>query len=391
MSGIDYSSLFGNTTGLAGMLGDYSSIRIGSYGKLMKSYYASELGSVSNKASSTGSNNTLDKILNERKNPTVSKEAKEANSKLNTSVNNLKDSLGALQNADTFKDTENGTDARTKVENALKSYVNAYNDSIAAGKKSTDLNKTSNVAGAIEATKANKDDLSAIGISVNNDGTMSLDTKKLKDVDLDTVKSTFDGNAALSYGSEVASRLNRISTTTAQVTTTDANKSTVETVSNSKSLTESIAKLKGSDLYASKRDADGNTVSNKDGVAAEVSKFIEYYNNTVQSGKNSSVSGVGSNVNALTQKTASNSKDLAKIGISVGADGKLSFNKNVYNNADEDTIKNNLTNYAKAIEANASLVNYYSTTQNNAMSGYNASGTYNTNAQDIMSTLVGQV
>ncbi len=391
MSGIDYSSLFGKTSGLAGMLGDYSSIRSGSYGKLMKSYYASELGSVNSKASSSGRSNTLDKILEERKNPKVSKEVSQANSKLNSSVSNLKDSLGTLQNADTFKDTENGTDARTKVENALKSYVNAYNDSVTAGKKSTNLNMTSNVAGAIEATKANKDALAEIGISVNNDGTLSLDTKKLKDVDLDTVKDAFDGSKALSYGSAVASRLNRISTTAASVTTTDANKSTVAAISDSKSLTESISKLKGSELYSSKTDADGNKVSGRDGVAAEVGKFIDYYNSTIKSAKNSGVSGVASNLNALTQKTAQNSKDLAEIGISIGSDGKLSLNKNVFNGADEDAIKNTLTNYAKEIETNASLINYYSTTQNNAMSGYNANGTYNTNTADIMSTLVGQV
>ena len=39
MSGINFNSLFGNTGGLAGMLGDYQAIKSGSYAKLMKSYY----------------------------------------------------------------------------------------------------------------------------------------------------------------------------------------------------------------------------------------------------------------------------------------------------------------------------------------------------------------
>ncbi len=388
MSGINTNSLFGNTSGLAGMLGDYSAIRSGSYGKIMKSYYGEQKSSVSSRSSSK-SKTLLDEILEERRNPKESKEVSAANSKLSTSVSTFKNALSTLQNENTYKDTENGLDARSKVENALKSYVSAYNDALTTAKKSTNLNMTSNVAGALDATKASAEELSELGISVNSNGTLTFDANKFKTIELDTVKNAFDGNAALSYGSKVASRLNRIADSTASTSKVDSSGTTVATVSNSKSLMESIESLKGSELYTTK-DSNGDAVFNREGIKSELGKFIEFYNKTIESAKKSGVSGVNSNLTTLLQKTAQYTKSLAEIGISVGSEGKLSLNKSVFNDAAEDKIKTNLTSYASSIETNARLVNYYSTTQNGSTSGYSKAGTY-TNSSDIVSQLYGQI
>ena len=389
MSGINTNFLFGNTSGLAGMLGDYSAIRSGSYGKLMKSYYGEQKSSISSGSGSSRSKTVLDEVLEERRNPKESKEVSAANSKLSTSVSTFKNALGTLQSENTYKDTENGLDARSKVENALKSYVSAYNDAVTTAKKSTNLNMTSNVAGSMEATKASVEALSELGISMNGDGTLAFDANKFKTIELDTVKNAFDGNAALSYGSKIASRLNRISEKSTSTSKTDSSSTTVATVSNSKSLMESIESLKGSELYTTK-DSNGDSVFNRDGVRSELSKFIEFYNKTIESAKKSGVSGVNSNLTTLLQKTAQYTKSLAEIGVSVGSEGKLSLNKTVFNDASEDKIKTNLTSYASSIETNARLVNYYSTTQNNSTSGYSATGTY-TNSSDIVSQLYGQI
>ena len=389
MSGINTNSLFGNTSGLAGMLGDYSAIRSGSYGKLMKSYYGEQKSSISSGSGSSRSKTVLDEVLEERRNPKESKEVSAANSKLSTSVSTFKNALGTLQSENTYKDTENGLDARSKVENALKSYVSAYNDAVTTAKKSTNLNMTSNVAGAMEASKASVEALSELGISMNTDGTLAFDANKFKTIELDTVKNAFDGNAALSYGSKIASRLNRIAEKSTSTSKTDSSSTTVATVSNSKSLMESIESLKGSDIYTTK-GSNGDSVFNRDGVRSELSKFIEFYNKTIESAKKSGVSGVNSNLTTLLQKTAQYTKSLAEIGVSVGSEGKLSLNKTVFNDASEDKIKTNLTSYASSIETNARLVNYYSTTQNNSTSSYSATGTY-TNSSDIVSQLYGQI
>ena len=389
MSWMDSNSLFGNTSGLAGMLGDYSAIRSGSYGKLMKSYYGEQSSSISRGSSSSRSKNVLDEIIEERRNPKESKEVSAANSKLSTSVSTFKNALGTLQSENTYKDTENGLDARSKVENALKSYVSAYNDAVTTAKKSTNMNMTSNVAGAMGATKESVEALGELGITMNHDGTLAFDVKKFKTIELSTVKDAFDGNAALSYGSKIASRLNRIADSATSSGKIDSSSTTVATVSNSKSLMESIESLKGTDLYTTKNNA-GDAVFNRDGVKAELGKFIEFYNKTIEAAKKSGVSGVNSNLTTLLQKTAQYTKSLAEIGITVGSEGKLSLNKSVFDNAAEDKIKTNLTSYASSIETNARLVNYYSTTQNNSTSGYSATGSY-TNTSDIVSQLYGQI
>lgn len=389
MSWMDSNSLFGNTSGLAGMLGDYSAIRSGSYGKLMKSYYGEQSSSISRGSCSSKSKNVLDEVLEERRNPKESKEVSAANSKLSTSVSTFKNALGTLQSENTYKDTENGLDVRSKVENALKSYVSAYNDAVATAKKSTNMNMTSNVAGAMGATKESVEALGELGITMNHDGTLAFDEKKFKTLELNTVKNAFDGNAALSYGSKIASRLNRIADSATSSGKIDSSSTTVATVSNSKSLMESIESLKGDDLYTT-NNANGDAVFNRDGVKTELGKFIEFYNKTIEAAKKSGVSGVSSNLTTLLQKTAQYTKSLAEVGITVGSEGKLSLNKSVFDNAEDDKIKTNLTSYASAIETNARLVNYYSTTQNNSTSGYSATGSY-TNTSDIVSQLYGQI
>lgn len=389
MSWMDSNSMFGNTSGLAGMLGDYSAIRSGSYGKLMKSYYGEQSSSISRGSSSSRSKNVLDEILEERRNPKESKEVSAANSKLSTSVSTFKNALGSLQSENTYKDTENGLDARSKVENALKSYVSAYNDAVTTAKKSTNMNMTSNVAGAMGATKESVEALGELGITMNHDGTLAFDAKKFKTIEIDTVKNVFDGNAALSYGSKIASRLNRIADSATSSGKIDSSSTTVATVSNSKSLMESIESLKGTDLYTTKNNA-GDAVFNRDGVKTELGKFIEFYNKTIEAAKKSGVSGVNSNLTTLLQKTAQYTKSLAEIGVTVTSEGKLSLNKSVFDNAAQDKIKTNLTSYASSIETNARLVNYYSTTQNNLTSGYSATGSY-TNTSDIVSQLYGQI
>lgn len=389
MSWMDSNSMFGNTSGLAGMLGDYSAIRSGSYGKLMKSYYGEQGSSISRGSSSSRSKNVLDEIIEERRNPKESKEVSAANSKLSTSVSTFKNALGTLQSENTYKDTENGLDARSKVENALKSYVSAYNDAVTTAKKSTNMNMTSNVAGAMGATKESVEALGELGITMNHDGTLAFDVKKFKTIELSTVKDAFDGNAALSYGSKIASRLNRIADSATSSGKIDSSTTTVATVSNSKSLMESIESLKGTDLYTTKNNA-GDAVFNRDGVKAELGKFIEFYNKTIEAAKKSGISGVNSNLTTLLQKTAQYTKSLAEIGVTVTSEGKLSLNKSVFDNAAQDKIKTNLTSYASSIETNARLVNYYSTTQNNSTSGYSATGSY-TNTSDVVSQLYGQI
>ena len=98
-----------------------------------------------------------------------------------------------------------------KTVSALKNFVASYNDALTASKRSTMTNVSSNIAGIMKATEASAEELKEIGITKNNDGTLNFNEKLLSDDELDRVKELFSGDDAMSYGSAVASRLNRVS------------------------------------------------------------------------------------------------------------------------------------------------------------------------------------
>ena len=382
------SSIFVQGSGLAGLLGEYNSIKNGSYGRLMRQYYASARSSVSSGSSSASGSNILEQILEERRNPKVSEEVTNANSQLNMSVSSLKSSLKTLQSASTYEDTEKGSTATEKMTSALKSYVSSYNDAVASSKKTTMSNYSGNIAGMMKATAANAEDLKEIGITINNDGTINLDEKKLKTAEPDKVKSIFSGENAMSYGSVVESRLNRVSVTNpdSNATKTDSTYQQTKILSSSDSLISSIENILSQSLFDKTTDKDGNSIYDVDNITSETDNFIKFYNSTISNAKNSNVSGVTSNLASMMAKTAEKSYDLSKIGITIGSDGKLAMNKDTFKSADMDDVKDTLTKYASSIKSNASLLNYYSSTQYNTGTPYSSDGAY-TSTSDLVSKM----
>ena len=204
-----FDSIFGTPGGLAGMLGDYNSIRSGSYKKLLKSYYDQSVGKTSARSGSTETSNVLDRILEERKHPSISAEASAANSTLMSSVTSMKTSLKTLQGEKTYEDTTGGSTAGDKVKTALKNYVSAYNDAVESSKKSTMAKVSSNLAGVMKATKEKEKALQEIGITIGHDGTLSFNEKKYQTANVAKVKELFSSDDTLSYGSKTASLLDR--------------------------------------------------------------------------------------------------------------------------------------------------------------------------------------
>ncbi len=365
-------TLMGSNNGLAGMIGDYNSIKSGSYGKLLKSYYGQATsGTASSKSS--GSNIT-EKLMEQRRNPTVSKEVSTANAKLSSSVSNMTGSLSSLQDKATYEDTT-GDAARS----ALKSYVSAYNDAVESSKKSTMTAVSKNVAGAMKATTADAEKLKDLGVTINYDGTLSLDEKKLNSVDADKIKAVFDGNDAMSYGSKVATSMNRAAyyiSDSAAAASTDSAATKVSAAKNSEDLKSSIAQMMSDDLFAKTTGSDGSSSYDVKSIRSAAEDFIKNYNATIDSAKNSSVSGVTSNLSAMMKKTAENSGSLSSIGISVGSDGKLSMDKSAFEKADMARVSDVFQKYGAGISQNANLLNFYSASQNTSSSGYSATGAY---------------
>ena len=77
-----FQSLSSSSGGMGNLnfLSDYASIKNGSYGRLMKAYYGRGQDSTTEAASKKSSATTvLDRILEEKKNPKVSKDVQKAN------------------------------------------------------------------------------------------------------------------------------------------------------------------------------------------------------------------------------------------------------------------------------------------------------------------------
>ncbi len=180
----------------------------------MKSYYGmgQDSSSVSS-GSKARTNNILESILEERRNPKVSEDVKEANANLTSGISTLKNSVAALQNDNTYTNTQTnqngqtGQNATDKVVSAMKNFVSQYNDVVNAAKHSTLSNKTAYIANMMKTSKANEDKLAEIGVTINLNGTLQFNEGKMKATGISKVQELFSSKDAMSYGSTVMSRL----------------------------------------------------------------------------------------------------------------------------------------------------------------------------------------
>lgn len=198
------NSLFGS---LSSSLSDYSMIRSGAYGKLMKAYYAKE-------ADTTQKTDKTDKTDKTKKNDktaqmsTQEKEQLQQIQELKTGAKSLSDAASALQKNSLYeaKTAEDGTSAvdRSKITSALKSFVGAYNTYIEqTGKSSKSTVQKQNLS-ALKATAANSKLLAEVGISYDKKGNLTLDETKAQKASLSTIKSLFQGGG--SYGDTIGDK-----------------------------------------------------------------------------------------------------------------------------------------------------------------------------------------
>lgn len=175
------SSLFGAST----LLTDYVSIKNGSYGKMLKSYYAK-----------------LTKEYSDDDSTSTTKAGKDTATA--SSASSLYKSVSALNNLDYSED--NIDDIYDSVSKFVKDYnsliKNASNSSV--GSVSSQANALNNY------TYANYKLLAKAGITMNADRTLSLNEDIFKKSDISTLKTLFkDNNSFASQVSTKASKLYR--------------------------------------------------------------------------------------------------------------------------------------------------------------------------------------
>lgn len=378
----NYSSLFSSLDSSASWLNDYASLKNGSYGKLMKAYYsevksdAAGVGS-SNSKSKRSSTNILEKLEAEKKNPRISKEAEKSNTALTAGLSSLRSSVSKLSDSSTFTDTEGGASAADKTLSAVKSYVKDYNSVVTAAKGSTLANKTAYVSNVMSSTSANAGKLADIGITVNSNGTLTLDETKLKATDVSKVQDLFSTTDMMSYGSTVSSRLQFAGTAVASGAA-GATENVSKTASNAASLKADGKTLASDALYAKVKDKDGKETDqyNVENILSVVKSFASNYNGMFDAASSSVNSGVLSNLSYIREKTAANADKLKQFGINVDSKGKMSVEEGTFKKADMSGVQQFFKDYGSSVSTNASLVDYYMKTQAGASNGYTSSGTY---------------
>ena len=361
-----FQSISGGGAGNQNFLSDYASIKSGSYGKLLKAYYGTGSSSSTSAASKKSSpTNTLDKILEEKKNPKISKQAQEANTNLTNGLSNLKNSVSALQNDKTYTD---------------------YNSVVTAAKKSTLAGKTAYVANMMDSTNANADKFAELGITINANGTLQLNEGKLKGTDVSKVQELFSTNDIMSYGSKISSRIQfanaNTSNTTNKTDTTDKtdteDSATNNTAGSSAAALKTDSETLASDkLYEKVKDKDGNENYDIDKIFATAKSFVTNYNKMFDVAESSSNSGVISNLTQIRGKTARNADMLKQFGISVDTKGRMKIDEDTFKQADMSKVQKFFKNYGSSISTNASLVDFYMTTHANTANSYTAAGAYN--------------
>lgn len=173
-----YSTLLGggsssSDSGISSLLSDYASIKNGSYGKLMKSYYAKATASDDEDEDSTSSKKT--------------------------SSNKEKDALTASAASSAYKAAEKLSTMEFSEENldeaydAVSDFVKQYNSLIKNGSSSKNTAVQKQAEYLYDTMYSNYKLFAKIGITLNTDRTLSLDETTFKKGNTATMKTLFNG------------------------------------------------------------------------------------------------------------------------------------------------------------------------------------------------------
>ena len=380
-----FSSMGTGTTssssdGLYGInLSDYASIKNGSYGKLVKSYYALDEEKKTDKTSKNDTEDTDATIRN-----------------IKSSAEDLKDSAAALYTSKSlFAKNANGEYDMEAIYKKMEAFIEDYNSVI----ESTGSAETESIAKAgasiVNATSNNIEMLEKIGISVSGaDYTLSIDKEKFMKSNIADVKSMFGGVGSFAY--QVGAKASRIYSMVEDKVSGSGFKSSKpdSSSSTSKDTANTIAKIKdrandlvstGTDLYKNRTlfDKPYNGEYDTDEIVEEISAFIKDYNDLVIGAENTKSSGIESAMKTLENITDAYKKDLAAIGITLDKeDGTLKFDEKSFLNSDMKAAKNLFVgtgSFAYQVTAKASMVANQAETEASKANTYTENATFGNN------------
>lgn len=187
-------------SGLFGInLSEYASIRSGSYGKLMRSYFLMD----STKGTSKSDDSTKNTIEDLATTTSTSKDSTKTLAAIESDAKELTDSAKALytrSNNKVFTKDSGGSYDTDKIYKAVKRFADDYNSMLdTAGKSSTNRISRS-VSSMKNETSYNEKPLKEIGITVDEKtGRLSVDETTFKSADTEKIKNLFNGTGSYAY------------------------------------------------------------------------------------------------------------------------------------------------------------------------------------------------
>jgi len=380
-SSMGTGSTSSSSNGLYGInLSDYASIKNGSYGKLMKSYYAlDEEEATKDKKSKNDTDDTDATIRN-----------------IKSASDDLKDSAAALYSSKgLFAKDANGEYDMKAIYEKVNAFIEDYNSMIGSVGSAETESIANAGASVVNNTSNNIDMLSKLGISVSGaDFTLSIDKEKFMKSNIADVKSMFSGVGSFAY--QVGAKASRIySMVEDKVSGSGYKSSRPETSSStSKDTANTIAKIKdraddlvstGTDLYKNRKlfDKDYNGEYDTNEIVEEISAFIKDYNDLVIGAENTKSSGIESAMKTLEGITDAYKKDLAAIGITVDKeDGTLKFDEESFLKSDMKDAKSLFVgtgSFAYQATLKATMVANQAETEANKANTYTDEATFGNN------------
>ena len=186
------SSMFG---GLEGSLSSLSQIKSGSYGKLVKSYYAKYDKEGNLKSDSTKKSKAADSNLSEIRNDSsaLSKATDKLLAKGKNSIWNQVETTD--EEGNTTKDYD-----KDKIYGAIKDFTEAYNELVDSGQKAESTGILSQVASMVTSSAKTAQTLGKAGITIDSNNHLNVDEDFLKNkANMTYVKDLFNGTGSYAY------------------------------------------------------------------------------------------------------------------------------------------------------------------------------------------------
>lgn len=387
-----YSSLLGGGTGsgssdMSSLLSDYASIKNGSYGKMMKSYYAKvdEEDETSSKKNS---------------------KTKETDGASASAARKFYETASSMSGLDYSADNID------KLYDGVSAFVKDYNAMMKAASNSKNAKVQAQADALNDYTYQNYKLFAKVGITMNADRTLSIDEDTFKKVNEKTGATTVPTLTTLfkgigSFADKAADRASKIyreagegeavtsskakyAGTTGSISSSDKTDSSSSNKGTSKTAKDAASAKLASALYKSVENLGSMTISNdnKENIFDAMSGFVKDYNELIKKASESENSNVIKQTDYLKDLVYGNKSAFAKMGITVGSDKTLSIDEEKFKESDMSNVKNLFTGAYSFAEKMTDRVNqiYRYATQGESLNNqtYTSQGSYNAAATGSM-------